>query len=141
MRAQTVFEGQLTSLRRGKDDVKEVGRGLECGLRVDGFTAWREVHVRHFSYPFPAADCNPLLVLSVSAVACDAEFVSILRTSKTYRIGNPPPPPPGNTHTSAHPSLISVTVGGFGSSKTPNFAKIMHELAWRVVSKPSQTVS
>lgn len=49
VRAQTVFEGQLTSLRRGKDDVKEVGRGLECGLRVDGFTAWREVHIRHFS--------------------------------------------------------------------------------------------
>jgi len=37
-----VFEGPLTSLRRVKDDVKEVSHGLECGLRVDGFTGWRD---------------------------------------------------------------------------------------------------
>lgn len=40
--AQVVFEGPLTSLRRVKDDVKEVSHGLECGVRVDGFTSWRE---------------------------------------------------------------------------------------------------
>lgn len=39
---RVVFEGKLTSLRRVKDDVVEVSRGLECGLRVDGFTSWRE---------------------------------------------------------------------------------------------------
>lgn len=39
---RVVYEGPLTSLRRVKDDVAEVSRGLECGLRVDGFTSWRE---------------------------------------------------------------------------------------------------
>jgi translation initiation factor IF-2 len=39
---KVVFEGPLTSLRRVKDDVKEVSHGLECGIRVDGFTGWRE---------------------------------------------------------------------------------------------------
>lgn len=39
---RVVYEGYLTSLRRVKDDVAEVSRGLECGLRVDGFTSWRE---------------------------------------------------------------------------------------------------
>jgi translation initiation factor IF-2 len=40
--SQVVFEGKLTSLRRGKDDVKEVSRTLECGVRVDGYASWRE---------------------------------------------------------------------------------------------------
>ena len=42
MVSQVVFEGKLTSLRRGKDDVKEVSRTLECGVRVDGYASWRE---------------------------------------------------------------------------------------------------
>ena len=37
-----VFEGPLTSLRRVKDDVKEVGHGLECGVRTDGFSSWKD---------------------------------------------------------------------------------------------------
>jgi translation initiation factor IF-2 len=32
-----VFEGGVKSLRRGKDDVREVAAGYECGLGVDGF--------------------------------------------------------------------------------------------------------
>jgi len=40
--SKTVYEGPLTSLRRGKDDVKEVARGLECGIRVADFTGWKE---------------------------------------------------------------------------------------------------
>jgi translation initiation factor IF-2 len=37
-----LYEGKLSSLRRVKDDVKEVSKGLECGVRVDGFASWRE---------------------------------------------------------------------------------------------------
>ncbi len=32
-----VFDGKLASLRRFKDDVKEVQTGYECGLGVEGF--------------------------------------------------------------------------------------------------------
>lgn len=32
-----VFEGQLASLRRFKDDVKEVAQGYECGIGIDRF--------------------------------------------------------------------------------------------------------
>jgi translation initiation factor IF-2 len=31
------FEGNIKSLRRGKDDVREVAAGYECGLSLDGF--------------------------------------------------------------------------------------------------------
>ncbi|MEW6555922.1 MAG: translation initiation factor IF-2 [Elusimicrobiota bacterium] len=33
-----VFEGKLYSLKRFKDDVKEVEKGYECGIMLDGFT-------------------------------------------------------------------------------------------------------
>jgi bacterial translation initiation factor 2 (bIF-2) len=32
-----VFEGELESLRRFKDDVKEVKSGTECGIGVAGY--------------------------------------------------------------------------------------------------------
>jgi len=35
--AKVVFEGRFASLRRFKDDVREVEKGFECGVRVDGF--------------------------------------------------------------------------------------------------------
>jgi len=34
---ETVFEGNLASLKHFKDDVKEVKQGLECGIAVEGF--------------------------------------------------------------------------------------------------------
>ena len=34
---ETVFEGKLQSLKRFKDDVREVKQGLECGVAVEGF--------------------------------------------------------------------------------------------------------
>jgi len=37
-----VFEGNLDSLRRVKDDVKEVNTGFECGIGVDNFNDWKE---------------------------------------------------------------------------------------------------
>ena len=34
---EVLYEGPLTSLRRFKDDVKEVATNYECGIGVDGF--------------------------------------------------------------------------------------------------------
>ncbi|OGF98106.1 MAG: translation initiation factor IF-2 [Candidatus Glassbacteria bacterium RBG_16_58_8] len=34
---ETIFEGRIASLKRFKDDVKEVSAGLECGIGVEGF--------------------------------------------------------------------------------------------------------
>ncbi len=34
---EVVYEGALTSLRRFKDDVKEVNNGFECGIGIEGF--------------------------------------------------------------------------------------------------------
>ena len=39
---QVVFEGDLDSLRRNKDDVKEVATGFECGIGCDLFANWEE---------------------------------------------------------------------------------------------------
>ena len=33
---EQIFEGPLASLKRFKDDVKEVAKGFECGLRIRG---------------------------------------------------------------------------------------------------------
>jgi translation initiation factor IF-2 len=35
--SKIVWEGRLGSLRRFKDDVREVGTGYECGMNLDGF--------------------------------------------------------------------------------------------------------
>ena len=37
-----VFEGEMASLRRFKDDVKEVASGYECGIQIEKFNAERE---------------------------------------------------------------------------------------------------
>jgi translation initiation factor IF-2 len=37
-----IFTGKLSSLRRFKDDVKEVATGYECGIGADGFTDFQE---------------------------------------------------------------------------------------------------
>jgi translation initiation factor IF-2 len=34
---QKVYEGPIGSLRRFKDDVREVASGFECGIGVDNF--------------------------------------------------------------------------------------------------------
>jgi len=36
-RGETLFDGEVASLRRFKDDVKEVSEGYECGVGLDGF--------------------------------------------------------------------------------------------------------
>ncbi|MCD8148052.1 MAG: translation initiation factor IF-2 [Clostridiales bacterium] len=40
-----IFEGQLASLKRFKDDVKEVKAGYECGLVVEGFNDIAELDI------------------------------------------------------------------------------------------------
>ena len=37
-----IFEGKLGSLRRFKDDVREVQEGFECGLSLEGFNGIQE---------------------------------------------------------------------------------------------------
>ena len=40
-----IFEGYLASLKRFKDDVKEVKAGYECGLVFDGFSEFKELDI------------------------------------------------------------------------------------------------
>jgi len=39
---EQIFEGELASLKRFKDDIKEVKTGFECGLVMDGFNDIKE---------------------------------------------------------------------------------------------------
>ncbi len=41
-RGKEVYSGNLDSLRRVKDDVKEVASGFECGIGVNKFNNWEE---------------------------------------------------------------------------------------------------
>ena len=42
---EQIFEGQLASLKRFRDDVKEVKAGFECGLVFEGFDKMQELDV------------------------------------------------------------------------------------------------
>jgi len=33
-----VYQGKLASLRRFKDDAREVGSGMECGLSIENYS-------------------------------------------------------------------------------------------------------
>ena len=37
-----VYEGIIASLRRFQDEVQEVGNGMECGIRIEGFSDYQE---------------------------------------------------------------------------------------------------
>jgi len=39
---QTIFEGEVASLRREKENVRDVREGFECGIRVKGFNDFSE---------------------------------------------------------------------------------------------------
>ena len=39
---EVVYQGDLDSLRRNKDDIKEVATGFECGVGTDRFANWEE---------------------------------------------------------------------------------------------------
>ncbi len=42
---KTVFEGKIASLKRFKDDVKEVKMGYDCGIMLEGFNDFKELDV------------------------------------------------------------------------------------------------
>ena len=37
MKNKIIFDGKLSSLKRFKDDAKEVASGYECGIGLDGY--------------------------------------------------------------------------------------------------------
>lgn len=39
---ELIFEGKVSSLKRNKDDAKEVNKGLECGIMLAGFNGYEE---------------------------------------------------------------------------------------------------
>ncbi len=41
-KGEVVYEGRLDSLKRFKDDVREVAAGFECGIGIEKFDAWQE---------------------------------------------------------------------------------------------------
>jgi translation initiation factor IF-2 len=41
-KGQVVYDGTLDSLKRIKDDVREVNAGFECGIRLDKFNGWEQ---------------------------------------------------------------------------------------------------
>ena len=43
-----IFEGELESLRRFKDDVKEVSKGYDCGLQIKNFNDIKKGDVVEF---------------------------------------------------------------------------------------------
>ena len=40
-----VYEGKLESLKRFKDDAKEVKEGFECGMKIENFNDLKELDV------------------------------------------------------------------------------------------------
>ena len=39
---EVIYEGRVSTLRRFKDDAREVKAGFECGIRLDGFDGYEE---------------------------------------------------------------------------------------------------
>ena len=42
LKGVVIFESKLSSLKRFKDDVKEVNKGYECGLSIENFNDLKE---------------------------------------------------------------------------------------------------
>ncbi len=38
----TIWKGTIASLKRGKEDVREVQKGMECGILLNNFTDFKE---------------------------------------------------------------------------------------------------
>jgi translation initiation factor IF-2 len=39
---EAVYTGKLDSLKRMKEDAKDVAAGFECGIGIDNFSDWKE---------------------------------------------------------------------------------------------------
>ena len=42
-----IYTGKISSVQRGKDSVKEVKNGFECGITIDGYNDMSRSHYRH----------------------------------------------------------------------------------------------
>src|SRR5260370_8470475 len=51
---EMVYDGKIASLRRGKDDVREVASGYECGIVLEDFTASEVADIIEFYAQKPA---------------------------------------------------------------------------------------
>jgi translation initiation factor IF-2 len=40
--SEVVYTGKLDSLKRMKEDAKDVATGFECGIGIDNFSDWKE---------------------------------------------------------------------------------------------------
>ena len=40
---KVIYEGQIVGLKIQKDEVKEVNKTFECGIKVDGFSDFKEL--------------------------------------------------------------------------------------------------
>ena len=45
---EVIFDGEVASLKRYTEDVREVGTGLECGVGVEGFGDFQEDDILEF---------------------------------------------------------------------------------------------
>jgi translation initiation factor IF-2 len=43
--SEVIFEGRISSLKRFKDDVKEVTKGNDCGIMIEGFNEYEPYDV------------------------------------------------------------------------------------------------
>ena len=64
---EQVFKGKINSLKRVKDDVREVTNGMECGIGLYGFSDLKEGDlIEAFSTEKLAADLGALTIAAKS---------------------------------------------------------------------------
>jgi hypothetical protein len=62
-RRRVVWDGKISSLKRFKDDAKEVAEGFECGISLDGFNDLKEKDVIEcYEVEESSRSCEPLVV-------------------------------------------------------------------------------
>lgn len=89
-----VHEGQIASLRRFKDDVKEVAEGFECGIAIDSYRDVKEgMSSRHSLWKKQRRSWNKEVLMSELRVRRIQEFIKqeigsmLLRDIKDSRLG------------------------------------------------------
>jgi translation initiation factor IF-2 len=72
--AEQIHKGKISSLRRFKDDVKEVTNGMECGVGIAGFSDLKEGDViEAFTTERMANDLGTLATVVAAAAKADKE--------------------------------------------------------------------
>jgi translation initiation factor IF-2 len=86
--SEQVFKGKISSLRRFKDDVREVTNGMECGVGVQGFNDLKEGDfIEAFTTERMASDLG-LLATTVAANAKEAKEAKEAAAAKTEQLTN-----------------------------------------------------